>query len=60
MGLCAEKTVNDFKITREQQDSFCKSSYEKAINSEKEGIFKEQIISMSVKSKGREEEIWED
>ena len=27
MGLCAEKTANDFKITREDQDAYCKQSY---------------------------------
>ncbi len=32
MGLCAEKTADDFKITRELNDSFAISSYERAID----------------------------
>jgi len=31
MGLCAEKTASEFKITREAQDDYCKNSYKKHI-----------------------------
>ena len=29
MGLCAEKTAADLKITREAQDDYCKLSYKR-------------------------------
>jgi len=31
MGLCAEKTANDLKITRELNDNFAIRSYELAL-----------------------------
>lgn len=31
MGLCAEKTSADFKITREDQDQYAKNSYKRHI-----------------------------
>lgn len=40
MGKCAEKTVSDFKFTREAQDAFAVESYERTINSIKGGRFK--------------------
>ena len=30
MGVCAEKTVKDYKITREEQDEYCHLSYTRA------------------------------
>ena len=41
MGLCAEKTANDFKVTREAQDDYCKSSYQRTLAAQKNGIFNE-------------------
>ena len=38
MGLCAEKTASDFKITREAQDDYCKGSYRKHLEAAKKGI----------------------
>lgn len=38
MGLCAEKTANDFKITREMQDEYCKLSYRRHIEAVKAGL----------------------
>lgn len=51
MGLCAEKTASDFKITREKQDDYCKSTYQRAIAANKNGIFKEEIVPVIIKSK---------
>lgn len=31
MGLCAEKTASEFKITREAQDDYCRNSYKRHI-----------------------------
>lgn len=55
MGLCAEKTANDFKITRQNQDDYCKSTYQRAIAASKNGIFKQEIASVIIKSKTGEE-----
>jgi acetyl-CoA C-acetyltransferase len=51
MGLCAEKTATDFKVTREAQDNFCKMSYQRAIAAQKNGIFAEEITSITIKTK---------
>lgn len=55
MGLCAEKTANDFKVTREMQDEYCKQSYQKALSAAKSGIYKEEITPITVKSKNQTE-----
>lgn len=60
MGLCAEKTANDFKVTREDQDNYCKTSYQRAISSISSGVYKEQIVPVVIKSKTAEEHITED
>lgn len=39
MGLCAEKTASDFKITREAQDDYCKMSYQRALAAAKSGVY---------------------
>lgn len=57
MGLCAEKTASDFKITREMQDDFCKASYRKHIDAVKKGIIAEEIVPIRIKEKGKEEEV---
>ncbi len=57
MGLCAEKTATDFKITREAQDEYCKGSYRKHIEAVKKGILAEEIVPIKLKEKGKEEEV---
>ena len=54
MGNCAEACAKDFKFTREELDEFAITSYKKAINAQKEGKFKNEIIDVKVKM-GREE-----
>lgn len=39
MGLCAEKTASDFKVTREAQDEYCKQSYQRSLSASKSGIY---------------------
>lgn len=56
MGLCAEKTASDFKITREAQDEYCKNSYRKHIEAAKKGILAEEIVPIKIKEKGKEEQ----
>lgn len=31
MGVCAEKTAKDYKITREENDKYCILSYERTL-----------------------------
>ena len=42
-GLAAEKTAADMKITREELDKYAILSYERAIQANKSGFFKNQI-----------------
>ncbi len=49
--MCAEKTATDFKCTRELQDSFCITSYERVINSIKTGKFKQEIADVKISDK---------
>lgn len=49
MGVCAEKTADDFGITREVQDAFAITSYEKAIKATEEGRFSHEIVHVPLK-----------
>lgn len=51
MGNCAELCATQFGITREAQDAFALASTQQAIRSQKEGLFKAEIISVSVPQK---------
>jgi acetyl-CoA C-acetyltransferase len=57
MGLCAEKTASDFKITREMQDEYCKGSYRKHMEAAKKGYLADEIVPIRLKEKGKEEEV---
>ena len=54
MGNCAESCAKDFKFSREELDEFAISSYKKALDAQKEGKFKNEILDVKVKV-GREE-----
>ena len=54
MGITAENVAEKFQVTREQQDKFALRSQEKAIKSQKENKFKEEIINFKIKSKKAE------
>lgn len=56
MGNCAEACAKEFNFTREQLDEFAINSYKKAIEAQKNGRFKDEIIEVKVKA-GREEVI---
>ncbi len=49
MGSCAESCAKDFKFSREELDEFSINSYKKAIEAEKSGKFKDEIIKVPVK-----------
>ena len=48
MGLTAEEIVNDYGISREDQDEFSYHSHMKAINAIKKGYFKDEIVPIEV------------
>jgi len=51
MGLLGELCAKEYKITREEQDEFAKSSYEKAIEAQVNGYFKEAIVPVEIKDR---------
>jgi acetyl-CoA C-acetyltransferase len=56
MGNCAEACAKEFQFTREELDEFSINSYKKALEAQKSGRFKDEIIDVKVKA-GREEVI---
>jgi acetyl-CoA C-acetyltransferase len=54
MGNCAEACAKEFQYKREELDDFAINSYKKAIEAQKSGRFKDEIIEVKVKS-GKEE-----
>ena len=48
MGLTSEEVARDYKISRQDQDEFAYHSHMKAINAQKEGYFKDQIVPIEV------------
>jgi len=54
MGNCAEACAKDFNFSREELDEFAINSYKKALDAQKEGKFKNEILDVKVKV-GREE-----
>ena len=49
MGVLSENMAKDRDITRTSQDAFAASSYQKAINAQKAGLFDEEIAPLEVK-----------
>jgi acetyl-CoA C-acetyltransferase len=56
MGNCAEACAKEFQFTREQLDEFATNSYKKALEAQKNGRFKDEMIEVKIKA-GREEVI---
>lgn len=48
MGVTAEALVEKYSISREEQDTYAAESQTKAVNAEKEGKFKEEILPVDV------------
>jgi len=60
MGNCAEECVSKFNFTREQMDAFSIESFKRAQNSIKEGIFKDEIVPVVIKTRKGETVVEED
>lgn len=56
MGNCAEACAKEFNFTREELDGFAINSYKRALDAQKSGRFKDEIIEVKIKA-GREEVI---
>jgi acetyl-CoA C-acetyltransferase len=54
MGNCAESCAKDFKFTREELDTFAVNSYQKALDAQKAGKFKDEIVNVILKTKNGE------
>jgi len=54
MGISAEYCAEKYGVTREDQDLFAYSSYEKALKARGAGKFKEEILPVSIPRKGKE------
>ena len=54
MGVTAENVAEKFQVTRDEQDEFALKSQEKAVQSQKDKKFKEEIIDFKIKSKTNE------
>ena len=51
MGRTAENLVEEFKITRQEQDAFAVQSHQKAFRATREGKFKDEIAPVTVAKK---------
>lgn len=54
MGISAEYCAEKYRVTREDQDRYAHSSYERALKAQKEGKFKEEILPLAIPRKGKE------
>jgi acetyl-CoA C-acetyltransferase len=48
MGNCGDMVAEKYGFTREDQDAFATTSYQRALAAQKEGRFKEEIVPVSV------------
>ncbi len=51
MGVCAEQCADTMKISRTAQDEFAVESTNRSIRAQKEGLFKNEIVAVSVPQK---------
>lgn len=60
MGNCAEKTARDYGVGRQEQDEYAVLSYERAQAAWKNGLFEDEVVSVTVKGKKGDVEVKED
>merc|ERR1719411_1873718 len=48
MGMCGEHCSNTFNITREQQDAFAASSFERALAALDSNAFADEVVDVSI------------
>ena len=54
MGVLCELTVEKYNISREEQDSFAVNSHKKADYANKNGLFKDEIVPVTIKERNGE------
>lgn len=54
MGLCAEKSAQEFKISREEQDAFAINSFKKSQLAWEKNYFESEIEPVKIQTKGSE------
>lgn len=54
MGITAENIANKYNISREEQDQFAYNSQQKAISAIDNGLFKDEIVPVTIKTKKEE------
>ncbi|KAJ3099699.1 erg10, acetyl-CoA C-acetyltransferase [Phlyctochytrium planicorne] len=60
MGVCAEETAVDYKISREAQDAHAIESYTRAAEAWKKGWYKAEVVPVTIKDKKGDKVIAED
>lgn len=60
MGNCAEECTKKFNMTREEQDAFAMESFKRAQAASKEGVFKDEIVTVKIPAKAGTVDILED
>ena len=60
MGNCAENTAEKHKITREDQDDHCLSSYTRAEEAWAQGLFKDEVAPVTFKGRKGDTVVAED
>ncbi len=53
MGVAADATAQHYGITREQQDEFARESYTRSANAAKAGKKKDEIVPVTIESRGK-------
>lgn len=51
MGNCAEECVRKYNISREEQDEFSKLSFTRAQKAQMDGVFKDEIVPVTISSR---------
>ena len=60
MGVCAEGTAKEYSISREAQDSHAIESYRRSAAAWKQGLFKNEVVPVTIKTKKGETVVAED
>ena len=60
MGITAENVAREYQITRDEQDRFAMASQNKAEAARKEGRFKDEIVSVTIKERKGERVVADD
>jgi len=51
MGVCADNTAREMKISRQEQDNYAINSYQRSAESWKSGKFKDEVVPVEVKDR---------